>query len=80
MCILCVTLLDIEGVSQNLGMLNGRFETTSGHFFANYINIFHKTEVKTSAWWKNIYVIGEKMTNSGLKTAIKHTQILGKTL
>ena len=46
MCILCVTLLDIEGVSQNLGMLNGRFETTSGHFFANYINIFHKTEVQ----------------------------------
>ena len=26
---------------------NDRFTTLSGHFFANYMNIFHKTEVQT---------------------------------
>ena len=38
---------DLEGDSQNLQMINGRFKTTSGHFFANHMNIFHKTEVPT---------------------------------
>ena len=38
---------DIEGVTKNLRMINGCFMTTSGHFFSNYINIFHKTEVQT---------------------------------
>ena len=28
-------------------MINGRCRTISGHFFANCINIFHKTEVQT---------------------------------
>ena len=37
----------LEGVSQNLQLINGRFLTTSGHFFGNYINIFHKTEIQT---------------------------------
>ena len=37
---------NITGDSQNLGKLNGRFKTTSGHFFVNYINICHKTEVQ----------------------------------
>jgi hypothetical protein len=26
--------------------MNGHFTTTSGHFFANYMNIFHKTEIQ----------------------------------
>ena len=38
----------LEGDSQNLQMINGRFKTTSGHCFANYKNIFHKTEVQTT--------------------------------
>ena len=37
----------IKGDSQNLWFLNGRFKTTSGHIFANYMNISHKTEVQT---------------------------------
>ena len=37
---------ELEGVSQNLRMINGRFKTTSGHFFGNYIIIFHKNEVQ----------------------------------
>ena len=37
----------IEGDSQNLRMINGRFETTSGHFFGNYMNILNKTEDQT---------------------------------
>ena len=32
---------------QNLHLINGRFMTISGHFCANYMNIFHKTEVQT---------------------------------
>ena len=42
--------IKLEGVSQNLRMLNanGRFKTTSGHFFANFMNRFHKNEVQTS--------------------------------
>ena len=28
-------------------MINGHFTTISGHFFANYMFIFHKTEVQT---------------------------------
>ena len=35
----------IEGDSQNLRMINGRFKATSGHFFGNYI--FYKTQVQT---------------------------------
>ena len=34
--------INLEGDSQNLRMLNSRFKTASGHFFANY-----KTEVQT---------------------------------
>jgi hypothetical protein len=41
-----LTFAQIEGDSQNLRMLNGRFKTSSGHVFANYKNIFHQTEVK----------------------------------
>ena len=40
-------LTELEGVSQNLRIVNGRFKTTFGHFFVNYRNIFHKTEVQT---------------------------------
>ena len=33
--------------AQNLRLTNGPFTTISSYFFANYINIFHKTEVQT---------------------------------
>ena len=36
----------IETESQNLQMKNGLFTTIVGHFFANYVDIFHKTEVQ----------------------------------
>ena len=32
---------------KNLQLINGRFTTIFGHFFANCMNIFHKTEVQT---------------------------------
>ena len=32
---------------ENLWLINGHFMTISGHFFANYIKIFHKTEIQT---------------------------------
>ena len=80
----------IEGVSQNLRMINGRFKNTSGNFFVNYMNIFHKTKVQTCSvpqndrlnlsFVKDIYVVAKKMTRSGHKTAIYHSQILGNTL
>ena len=34
--------IKLEGVSQNLLMLNGCFKTTSSHFFASFMNSFHK--------------------------------------
>ena len=39
-------LNELETVSQNLQRINGRFTTISGHFFSNYMNIFHKSEVQ----------------------------------
>ena len=42
-----VRQLKVEGDSQNLPMINGHFKTVPGHFFDNYINIFHKTKVET---------------------------------
>ena len=34
-------------------MINGRFKITFGHFFANYMNFFNKTEVQTAILrWK----------------------------
>ena len=32
---------------KDLQLINGRFMTIFGHFFANFIYIFHKTEVQT---------------------------------
>ena len=43
-----MVLYILEGVSQNLRMIIGRFKTTFGHFFGNYMNIFYKTEVQTA--------------------------------
>ena len=44
---LIVDLLLLKGDSQNLRMLNTScLKTTFGHFFANYMNIFHKAEVQ----------------------------------
>ena len=37
----------LETCYQNLQLNNGRFTIISGHFFAIYIKIFHKTEVQT---------------------------------
>ena len=37
----------LKGDSQNLRLINGRFPTLCSHFFANYMTIFHKTEVQT---------------------------------
>ena len=34
----------------------GHFITISGHFFANYINIFHKTEVLMNIFWCQKYL------------------------
>ena len=48
-------------------------------FFANQMNIFHKTEVQTIIL-RDIHVVGKKITRSGLKMAIYHPQILGNTL
>ena len=36
-----------ETLHKNLQLINGRFTTIFGHFFANCIDIFHKTEVQT---------------------------------
>ena len=43
---LCFSILE-EKKTANLSFKNGHFSTISGHFFASYINIFHKTEVQT---------------------------------
>ena len=71
-------------------MINGHFKTTFGHFFAKYMNIFHKTSTETGlapqndclnlSFVKEIHVVGIKMARSGLKMAIYHSQILGNTL
>ena len=60
----------VEGVSQNLRTINGRFKTTSGNVFGNYMNIFHKTKVQTCSvpqndrlnlsFVKDIYVVANK--------------------
>ena len=34
-------------------MINGHFKTTSGHFLANYMNIYHKTEIQSCLAPKN---------------------------
>ena len=40
-------IYQLEGDIQNLQFINGHFMTISGHFFVNYMNIFHKTEIST---------------------------------
>ena len=45
--ILMIFLAYIESDVQNLRLTNGRFLTISSHFFAKYMNMFHKTEVQT---------------------------------
>ena len=40
-------IYQFEGDAQNLQFINGLFTTISGHFFINFIKIFHKTEVPT---------------------------------
>jgi hypothetical protein len=33
--------------AENFCLINGHLKTISGHFFANYIDVFHKTEDQT---------------------------------
>ena len=40
-------IYQLEGDIQNLQFINGHSMTISGHFFVNYMNIFHKTEIST---------------------------------
>ena len=40
-------LARLEIDHQNLHLINGYVRTISGHFCANYMKIFHKTEVQT---------------------------------
>ena len=52
---------------ENLCLINDHFLTVFGHFFANFMTIFHKTEVQTVIlrylvslnldWIKNYYII-----------------------
>ena len=37
----------VRKTKENLWLINGHFMTISGHFFANYMKIFHKTEIQT---------------------------------
>ena len=48
----------IEGGPQNLRQLDCSFTTISSHFFAIYINIFHKNEVQTVILrcWTGLYL------------------------
>ena len=39
-------LANTETDHQNLQLINGSFMTISGHLFANYMNIYHKTEIQ----------------------------------
>ena len=39
-------LANTETDHQNLQLINGNFRTISGHLFANYMNIYHKTEIQ----------------------------------
>ena len=61
---------ELEGDSQNLWLKNGRLPTLSSHFFANYMNIFHKTEVQTIIFrcWPGLYL-------NWYKSYEKNTQI-----
>ena len=58
------------GCFPKLANANGRFKTTVGHFFTNYINIFYKTDRLNLSFVKDIDADGKKMTRSGLKMAI----------
>ena len=51
---------------QNLKVINGHFTTVSGHFFANYMNIFQKTEIQTVIL--RCSTIGIKVTTQNAKT------------
>ena len=45
--ILMIFLAYIESDAQNLRLIDGCLQTISSHFFAKYMNMFHKTEVQT---------------------------------
>ena len=51
-----VILAKSEIDNQNLHLINGRFTTISDHFCANYMIIFHKTEIQTiiSRCWPSL--------------------------
>ena len=67
----------IETDAQNLQLTNVRFLTNSSHFFTNYINIFHKTEVQAVWGAEGIWLLfGSKVI-----TQMKNAKIakIGKT-
>ena len=45
--ILMIFLAYIESDAQNLRLIDGCLQTISSHFFAKYMNMFHKTDVQT---------------------------------
>ena len=63
---LCATNY-IETVFQNFQMTNGRITNISGHFFANYMDIFHKTEVQTTILRFLTYLNLSCFKSSGIK-------------
>ena len=42
----CLKATKLETDHQNLRLINGRLITFSSNFFANYMNIFHKTDIQ----------------------------------
>ena len=45
--ILMIFLAYIESDAQNFRLIDGCLQTISSHFFAKYMNMFHKTDVQT---------------------------------
>ena len=45
---------ELEGDATNLQLTNVLFLTFSSHFFANYMNVFHKTKVQTVRRYRRV--------------------------
>ena len=70
---------------QNIKVINGHFTTVSGHFFANYMKIFHKTEIQkvilkcsTSLkliWYKIHYTKCKKTQKSPFFTRLQKNEM-----
>ena len=53
----CFSILEEKKI-KNICFKNGHFSTICGHFFGNYIDIFHKTEIQTVILrcWTDLYL------------------------